>query len=366
MDGVGVTMERFPQDVVMEILSRLPVKSLVRFRCVSKTWLKLLTKDTKFIKLHLNRSHNHLPDFIFQTYLRIESDMNTKISESKFDDGVEIIGICNGLVCVTDFSNFYVCNPLTKDYISIPSPDDVPILLNQMSLSLYGFGFHESSNEYKILRLFSTTIEDEDGVSDFLLHVTVYTLSTNSWKTLENVSYEYEICCDQDNALVNGAFHWIGAAPGLSTWSTKVKSIVCFDLEAEDFHELPQPTDLKDKYSYTFSVSVGELDGLLCLFYMLSNESLEVCAMKEYGIVESWTKQFKITQLEVPRSFYNLAPVGIYNKGEIIINKDDRELFLYMSQTNTVRSFMTRKYMKKAYAYYGSLISPTTFQWSLT
>ncbi|PIA28141.1 hypothetical protein AQUCO_07200051v1 [Aquilegia coerulea] len=361
-------MEIFPRDVVKDILSRLPVKSLVRFRCVSKTWLEFLTKDNHFIKLHLSRSHHHQPNFIFQTYVYIDCDMNSKISESKFDCELEIFGICNGLVCVTDYFKFYVSNPLTKDYISIPSPDDVPILINNMSLSVYGFGFDESSNDYKIFRMFTTSTNDKDDIYEIQSYITVYTLGTNSWRTLEDMWCEYEICGDQYNALVNGALHWMGTRPGagLNTSISRIPVLFCFDLKVEAFHEIPQPNYLKDKYLYPYNVKVGELDGLLCLFSMLFNENIEVWAMKEYGIAESWTKQFKITQLEVPQSFYKLTPVGIYNKGEIIINKDDRELFLYMPQTNTIRSFMTRKYTKNAYAYYGSLISPTSFQWSQT
>ncbi|KDO58140.1 hypothetical protein CISIN_1g042865mg [Citrus sinensis] len=43
------------QDVMTEILSRLPVNPLLRFRCVSKTFCGLI--DSRyFIKLHMNRS----------------------------------------------------------------------------------------------------------------------------------------------------------------------------------------------------------------------------------------------------------------------------------------------------------------------
>jgi hypothetical protein len=54
-----------PDEVVVDILHRLPVKSLIRFRCVCKSWNSLI-QTPAFIDSHLNQSiennnSNNLP-----------------------------------------------------------------------------------------------------------------------------------------------------------------------------------------------------------------------------------------------------------------------------------------------------------------
>ena len=44
-----------PEELIVEILSWVPVKPLMRFKCVSKTWNSLIFHPT-FVKLHLQRS----------------------------------------------------------------------------------------------------------------------------------------------------------------------------------------------------------------------------------------------------------------------------------------------------------------------
>ena len=49
-----------PQDVVVEILSRLPVKSLMRFNCVHKSWYALMRSHHFITKHHKFATSNNL------------------------------------------------------------------------------------------------------------------------------------------------------------------------------------------------------------------------------------------------------------------------------------------------------------------
>uniref|UniRef100_A0A5B7BB83 F-box domain-containing protein n=1 Tax=Davidia involucrata TaxID=16924 RepID=A0A5B7BB83_DAVIN len=46
INGIGC----LPRDLIIEILSRLPVKVLCNFKCVSKQWLNTISNDTCLLK----------------------------------------------------------------------------------------------------------------------------------------------------------------------------------------------------------------------------------------------------------------------------------------------------------------------------
>ncbi|XP_058755920.1 F-box/kelch-repeat protein At3g23880-like [Vicia villosa] len=49
-----------PNDLISEVLSILPVKSILRFKCVSNHWRTLIS-DHAFVKLHIKRSKTRIP-----------------------------------------------------------------------------------------------------------------------------------------------------------------------------------------------------------------------------------------------------------------------------------------------------------------
>ncbi|KAI9127352.1 hypothetical protein K1719_001911 [Acacia pycnantha] len=98
-----------PHEIISSILKRLPVKSLLRFRCVCKDWNDLF-KTSLFIKEHLHHSSHHRgPSLLLQwddsTFSMLDSDKKNLLplsapSVNQPAHMIDIIGSSYGLVCL--------------------------------------------------------------------------------------------------------------------------------------------------------------------------------------------------------------------------------------------------------------------------
>ncbi|KAK6121896.1 hypothetical protein DH2020_044357 [Rehmannia glutinosa] len=92
-------------DLLKEILLRLPIKSLIRFKLVSKQWHSLITN----------------PRFCRNPPLR-------KLKFFKDPKGIRIVHSCNGLLLCSSFQardnnrTYYVYNPTTNKFSALPKP----------------------------------------------------------------------------------------------------------------------------------------------------------------------------------------------------------------------------------------------------
>ncbi|XP_074335941.1 putative F-box protein At3g10240 [Apium graveolens] len=175
----SVTKE-LPEELIRtEILARLPLKSLARFKSVCKLWLSVLSSDPQFIK-ELDRRN---PDD-YDCIVANNSDHIVILSRYREiftlhgDHLYKLIGSANGLVCVTRGKKVSLWNPAIfqcKEF-------DLPPLC-YLGMDKIGFGFYPVSNDYKVVVLCKSY-----SLSN--LNCVVYSSSSGTWIAQSQPGYE--------------------------------------------------------------------------------------------------------------------------------------------------------------------------------
>ncbi|KAL0348691.1 UNVERIFIED_CONTAM: F-box protein DOR [Sesamum angustifolium] len=115
-----------PQEILIDIFSRLPPKSVGKCRCLAKLWRKLLSTP-QFIKSHLTRK-THQENLILITpshSVHLISNIKDDAISRKLElpgDWTELVGSCDGLIFLVneDYEKFLV-NPITLQQITVPN-----------------------------------------------------------------------------------------------------------------------------------------------------------------------------------------------------------------------------------------------------
>ncbi|XP_059630154.1 F-box/kelch-repeat protein At3g06240-like [Cornus florida] len=297
-----IVMSYLPDHVVVGILLNLPVKSLLRFKCVSKAWRSLIS-EPDFIKAHLDFQRRYerllmnssLGHCLYSINLepRIINDIEAiKISdipdmESKW---FQIIGSCNGLLCIsTSHTHLYIVNPSTR--VSKKVPDHPGLKL----FAIQGFGYDHTVDDYKLLN------GDQD---DFHM----YSLKTNSWKKVESCFPRSSIVRRYGTSL-NGAIHWVCNEHDTNQHQQYSYVIVAFSLADEKFSKIALPIQ--------GLVDVGVFRGCLCMSRRRPNG--EFWVMKKYGVTQSWTN------VAIETLPFRIESLVLTNNDELL--KNDELLF---------------------------------------
>ncbi|KAG8368943.1 hypothetical protein BUALT_Bualt15G0098900 [Buddleja alternifolia] len=312
-----------PVHIICDILSRLPLKDIFHCRCVCKLFLNLL-KDPYFAKVHLARAPISTTNLILQenvgkwgalhfftfdlgdsTFSSCSSDdQNIKnknqcyfrhglhlLSKSDAEfcfptQRLTLVGSCNGLLCLYFDSPskpfFGICNPILCESIKLPriitsSPPPVYTYANHSS-----FGYCPRTKQYKVISFMylTSSIDSKRVVAE------VHTVGSDSWRRIESAPFPKIASFDP---FFNGSLHWI-------TNSSKPSELISsFDLEKEKFIRVPPPPHFNAEYVNKVSwINTGVLRDCLCLCYIYEDSEFEVWVMREYGVKDSWRKEFSI------------------------------------------------------------------------
>ncbi|XP_041991391.1 uncharacterized protein LOC121742343 [Salvia splendens] len=369
LDEEVIIARTLPQNVITEILLRSPVKSLLRFKSVSKKWFYLIS-SSDFVKAHLKvstKNNVHIHDklifgsntFPFDLYT---CSLHTEIEGSNIsdpiylttiesipfdrvrfdyvnpDDSIWIVGSCNGLVCVA-VSGYTVVlwNPTTRRMKVIPETDTDP---NRDSLA-YGFGYDELHDDYKVVEVSGDKCQTT-GVYE--TQQKVYSVRTNSWKIMSN--WPLSNSCYGTGKFMYGAIHW----------SVCSSDIVSHDLATDSLVELPMP-NFDDDDDDDFRLDIEILNGCLAACFE-HNVYMDIWVMKEYGTRESWTKLVRIPFFLDFRDheFFRPCPFFSLKDGKILLNFGS-SIIIYDSSNSQCTPHFSTVFTVEATTFSESLVS---------
>ncbi|KAM5580273.1 F-box/kelch-repeat protein [Rosa sericea] len=369
--------------IIVEILSRLPAKSLVRFRCVSKAWRDLIS-ESYFIKNHL--THIDTKNILNWKLLLSTSPAqaidyaalsNIASSNEEDDDPVAsrevdypvntrhfclkvLVGSCNGLVCLLLDVNVVLWNPCTRVIQSLPSPTRF-----NRSCEFYGFGYDSATDDCKIVvgsyRPLAGSghgyhLQHGEGFEETMIEV--FALKTGSWRTLERLDF---VMLFGQGCVVNGALHWLKHQP--SEHGLIVSKIMCFDLGEEKFREFAVPCPPNYVGRNYFSVGIGAIRNCLTAYFEPRDGfDYRMWVMKEYGVKESWAEIIRIPFEVLPQDYeICLQPLFIFENDEVLMNINGDVLALYNQKEKTFRNvFKTpvENAWRQTTTYVETLVSP--------
>ncbi|KAK9062189.1 hypothetical protein SSX86_019375 [Deinandra increscens subsp. villosa] len=348
--------DQFPEDIIYGIFSRLPVKSLARFRCVCKSWLEYINHP--YLKtIHLKQEltpiifpKNHKSNISF---LRVNETMSTVKKDLVFEFCCEdyskphVLGSCNGLTLVGyDRSFLALINLVTKQRLNLPPFGMITSSnhhhLDQLSIPVpasagTGIGFDESTNTFKTVCVILKEPVDCSPDDIHLVRQQLRTMvhysgtTTNSWREItQNPAYPIT----GGGVFAHGRLHWF--VDFHNYWSfDEGTQIVWFDVKTERFGLTDCP---KQKGGYRDHDRLVDLDGEVGIAYIDQRIDLWILKKEDY-----WVLHCRFDLCPSPYNKYtHVAVSGFWNEeGDVLLSSDHgRRLLVYTLKTGDLREYV--------------------------
>jgi hypothetical protein len=287
-----------PDDLIVEILARLPAKSLFRFSCVSRAWRALISDPAnrrKFAQtlsgLFFSRPDgSSLPWGFAGLSPSPPPGPDTALSFLRPTWGkMELLDSCDGLLllrCCTSTPEsppsppcYVVCNPTTGEWVALPQPSHAPapVMLDTGTVhtcsAALGFDPAVSSNFYvfQLVQLYYCKY--------YAVAVEIYSSETGRW-VLRESGWSEEDCFTGQMTYFRGYLHFC----------IVTKVIASVDTEGQAWRiSRPEPDAIGD-----YRIAIGHSQGrLLCVCDTLcQNDAMSIYVLEDHDS-EEWVWTFK-------------------------------------------------------------------------
>uniref|UniRef100_J3MLM0 F-box domain-containing protein n=1 Tax=Oryza brachyantha TaxID=4533 RepID=J3MLM0_ORYBR len=278
-------------ELVVEIVRRLPIRSVCQFKCVCRSWRRLIADHE-----HRKKLPQTLSGFFYRS-VNVErcpesahhftnvTGKGVPLIYPSFSflprcDDVIVLDCCNGLLlCRCSQSDgarpfhYAVCNPATKEWVMLPDAnhDENQAMLLNTKLAAISSHFHVL--EY---------VEDEN---ESVVGVEIYSSETGLWSLLESGWPDDTVIRNSVNGrsvFLNGFLH-----------SVTPFDIAVVDMEGKKWRTIPLPDRDGDVFV------IHQAQGHLCAFVDLADGSkLSVWILEDYD-TDNWILKRTVRSLDL-------------------------------------------------------------------
>ncbi|KAK9112712.1 hypothetical protein Scep_020231 [Stephania cephalantha] len=304
----GLERELAEDIIFQEILPRLPIKSIIRFKSVCKTWFNVLTHDPRFPVQHSkdpNRTNDTISSGFFcarsELFISGDEDQCYKFTWSQYQpqfmSSCKVLGSSNGLLYGTRYGyrEIFICNPITKHIIlNIPYPK------NGKDIALAS----DPHNPNLGFTIVAIDVSHENYNDDLmLLKFEVFSSKTREWQASKNNSgiwlpYFNSLLSRKNHAVfIGGKVYWFVAH--------HVSSIILwFDVEKEVCGVIICPDEAIGYYLIGYSdpslhVKIGPCDGELSYSRIMGNREIGIWLLREEDDEFMWVKKHRVNLTRV-------------------------------------------------------------------
>ncbi|XP_023644129.1 putative F-box protein At1g71320 [Capsella rubella] len=338
-------------DMVEEIFQHLPIKSLTKFKILSKECRGMI-ESTHFS--HKRLVHKGLPSpnmkslVVSQqlsakfhkedsnsTTLRLDTFSGEDYDNKKYFDKsqnktIQVLGSCDGLVLIRiydDFRYIYLINPTTKEHITLfPEFSQWPVNFNftenrtrgQVSQSIFsyegellkimpflaGFGKDIVTKSYKVVLIYSRPR------NCVFFKTKVISLDNGEQRDADFSTLEVrEFCEEQTSVYANGSLFWLTLDKRRQT----LDMVLAIDLHTEKFRWIMLPVCYTNDAT---RVEMWNLNDQLCLANVQNSSHVDVWSLQEQNPTEDiWERIYSIDikrTSQLPTKFWMLGLAALY------------------------------------------------------
>ncbi|KAJ0666818.1 putative F-box domain-containing protein [Helianthus annuus] len=315
-----------PFEIQAEIMKRLPVRSLIQFRSVSKQW-KSLIDSSHFISHYSSQQQHLLARYVklgslHPTYLSIVDDHTfprhrvslTVPMPVNMPANCDIIGTSCGLLCL--YSNYQkgrngpvsgsgmvvIWNPAIRKFVAVG-------VCNVMFRTYLGFGVCRETADPKIVKI--TCRSDREDAESV---VEVFRLSSRAWRN-PGTNLPRKSIKLFGSPVEDGCLYWLAMDRITTDGGFSFSNIIIsFDMTSEEFREVNLPDDLSRLRGIKLSLSKVR-ESLVVVEDV--GHGVEAIWMMDDGVSKSFTKLFTVNVNTPPAQVRRFR--GFRKTGEPII-----------------------------------------------